>query len=404
MTSAAFGTCGDCNRPRAPGAIFCECGALLDYSASGDGRGNGKVNGTAVAVAAAPPTPPSQAADNEWPPGPYHRLHEHSVTEAQPMRVVHCPNEKCKALNPSRLLVCWRCGTSMIQGEEAEEAHPSRSWRRFLLMRDNEPLAAGEREYPKEPFLSRDPRSLLRNGLIAAGVLLLGTVLVIAVVKAWHPAYSNGKQAYAYSREKLFPRFTPHHPSSVYPTNVWTSAEIESLRLGTPRQPGVQPRPLPKKGTPIPHPAADAFDRNLSTYWQSTTPRQVWDNLRVNFKPAIKQFTDVSVFAGDPTARTVVPRELQMTFYRWEPHPDLHTGDCKGNSSSHFPARQSRGTFCVIGKPQIVHLLNTPAEQRFSIGTHENVAQIVVTVRGVHRTTSKIAQAALTDIEFFDRH
>jgi hypothetical protein len=54
---------------------------------------------------------------------------------------------------------------------------------------------------------------------------------------------------------------------------------------------------------------------------------------------------------------------------------------------------------------RVISLLNTPAEQRFSIGTQKDVAQVVITVRGTHRSTlKKGTQAALTDIEFFDRH
>jgi len=381
MTSSASGVCGDCARPRRPGAIFCECGALLDYSTSG----NGHANGTAVAVAEAePPPPPSpppsrdDAASNEWPPGPYQALHEGARPERQSLRVVHCPNDKCKALNPSRLLVCWRCGTAMIQGEQAKAAGVRRRRWWLFFRQERAPLQAGQREYPEEPFISRDPKVLLRAGVIVAGVLLLLSALIIGVVKAWDPATAKAAHGYGWTREKLFPRFSPHHPSSVWPPRVKRNPKTGRLDA-------------------VRHPASDAFDRNLSTYWQSVTPRAKWDNLRVNFKPAVDQFTDVSVFAGDPTATTIVPRALQLTFYRWEPHLT-----CNGDFP-HFPVRV-RGTFCVIGRPTIVQLQNTPTEQRFTLGLYQDVAQIVVTVRGTHRTNKPKAKAAITDIEFFDRH
>jgi hypothetical protein len=136
----------------------------------------------------------------------------------------------------------------------------------------------------------------------------------------------------------------------------------------------------------------------------SLTPRQVWDTLRINFKPAVKEFNDVVVFAGDPTAKTIVPKQLQMTFYRWDPRPDLQPTECPARPHPPLPQVRPHGQFCVMSV-RTVNLLNTPAEQRFSIGTQKNVAQIVITVRGTHRSTlNKKARAALTDIEFFDRH
>lgn len=384
MTSAAFGTCGDCNRPRKPGAIFCECGALLDYSAPSDSRTNG------TSVVQAPEPEPETAADqagdriaksNEWPPGPYHAQHEHTKTEQPPLRVRECPN--CKALNPTRLLVCWNCSASMIEVDEAAEETRRRKWWLFFR-RDRPPLRAGEREYPEEPFISRDPKVLLRAGLITAGLLLLLSALVVGLVKVWGPGTAEAAHGYGWTREKLFPRFTPHHPSSVRPPQGLVMVRGKKL--------------------PDPHPARYAFDRNLSTYWQSRTPKNQWDNLTVYFKPAIKQFTDVSVFAGDPTARTVVPRQLQFTFFSWDPHPDLDPNNCKGHNPDHFPLRPSRGTFCVIGDPKLVDLVNKPTEQRFSVGLRKNVARVVITVRGTHRTTVPKAKAAITDIEFFDRH
>ena len=382
MTSSAFGVCTDCQRPRKPGEIFCECGALLDYSASGDGR----VNGKPAAVAEAEPED-ADPETNERPPAWYQAPDERAEPKQQLFRVEQC--SKCGRYNPSRLLTCLNCGAPMspdAKPVEAEERRRRRSWRRLLLLPAKEPLPAGQHEPKKKPFVGRDPRTLLRAGLITAGALLLGFVLVIAAIKAWHPAYANGKRLYHASRERLFPRFTPHHPSSVFP-------------------PRLQKDPKTGRLEELPHPAADAFDRNLSTYWQSTTPRQVWDTLRINFKPAVKEFNDVTVFAGDPTATTIVPKQLQMTFYRWEPHPDLLPDECKARYHPPLPPiRPARGQFCVMDI-RVISLLNTPAEQRFSIGTQKDVAQVVITVRGTHRSTlKKGTQAALTDIEFFDRH
>jgi len=428
VTSAAFGTCGDCNRLRKADAIFCECGALLDYSAPTEGR----TNGTTVALAPAPkPTPASEseseseseadragersAESHEWPPARYEAPREHTKTEQPGFRVRECPH--CKALNPTQLLVCWHCNEPMIVFDEAEDARRRRWWR--LYRRERAPLPAGEHERTRDP---RGRKELLQAGLITAGVLLLGAVLVIAAIKTWHPAYHNSTRLYNASRERLFPRFTPHHPSSVWPPQSVT------LKKGTTIKRKNGKSFVLKSNTEITlkHPAADAFDRDLSTYWLSRTPRQVWDNLRINFKPAIGEFNDVVVFGGDPTAKTIVPKRLQMTFFRWEPHPDLVAGpveavhrpgdpvvlrsgppeECKAHSPVRLPLlRPSRGQFCVLKDGiKVFELLNTPAGQRFSIGTQKDVAKIVITVRGTHRSTLPHAHAALTDIEFFDRH
>ncbi len=187
MTSSAFGVCTDCQRPRKPGEIFCECGALLDYSASGDAR----VNGKPVAVAEAEPED-ADPETNERPPAWYQAPDERAEPKQQLFRVEQC--SKCGRYNPSRLLTCLNCGAPMspdAKPVEADERRRRRSWRRLLLLPAKEPLPAGQHEPKKKPFVSRDPRTLLRAGLITAGALLLGFVLVIAAIKAWHPAYAT---------------------------------------------------------------------------------------------------------------------------------------------------------------------------------------------------------------------
>jgi hypothetical protein len=365
--TTVVGTCADCGRPRKPGALFCECGALLDYSAPGtERRTDETTNGGA--------TTGTTEQEHEWPPGPYQSTGEPTVARpAASMRVVHCPNEECQALNPTTLLFCWKCESSMARGAEAQ---PPWSLKRALRL-EKPPLRAGERERARR----KDGR-ILRLALAVAAVLLVLAALVIGAVKAWGPAEAHAAHWYNASREALFPRFDPVYPSSVNP---------------------------PRAKSPA-HPAADAFDRNLSTYWQSTTPRQIWDKIRVNFNPAAKEIDEVSIFAGDPTATTIVPEAIQMTFYRWEPHPSQHPDTCKVRPGVSFkrPGRQSgqqeRGVFCVTGIAKQFDLVNTPTEQRFSTGKQHDIAQVVITIRGVHRADNPKAKAALTDVEFFAKH
>ncbi|MFL5927437.1 MAG: hypothetical protein ACJ77E_10935 [Gaiellaceae bacterium] len=374
--TASVATCRDCDRPRKPGAIFCECGALLDYSATNGGAPVAAAPNVNVAPVSSNGAAPATATkDLEWPPGPYAPMTEPGARSPVSMRVVRCRNERCQAFNPTTLVFCWKCGTPIAEGVEAT---PTRSLRRTLRL-EKPPLRAGERAYPRKPFLGADPRTLVRAGLIAAAALLVAAALAIGAVKAWGPAWAHAARAYGVTREAVFPRYSPVHPSSVYP---------------------------PRTTNPT-HPAADAFDRNLSTYWQSTTPREVPDLIRVYFKPLAKQIDEVAVFAGDPTATTIVPRTIQMTFYRWEPHPSQHLDQCKPRLHlPHFPIRPTyqEGAFCVMGIANQFQLLNTPTEQRFATGDRRNVAKVVITIRGVHRTDNPKAKAALTDVEFFDKH
>ena len=409
MTETAFGNCADCGRPRKPGAIFCECGALLDYSvAAREQSPNGESNGNAVAAngdAVADKGDASDAAELEWPPGPYQGLKEHTEgTTDRSITAVPCPNEKCSALNPKTFGFCWRCGTPMEQGVEAGPAR-SRSWSlRRTLRLEKPPLPAGERARPRKPFLGKDPLTLLRAGLIVLAALLVLGAGAIAVVKLSGPAADHVAAWYGNGREALFPRFSAVNPSAVLPLRfvqvppaVGRSprTRVCSSAAGPPR------KPLRK----ISHPAGDAFDRNLSTYWQTTTARDVPDQLCAIFNPPARHIDEVAVFAGDPTASTIVPAALQLTFFCWVQHPSRHR-DC---SSAETPRRKwkkgkEKGKYLVTGVGQVVKLDNTPSEQRFATGLEQNVSMVVITVRGVHPDNNKNAQAAITDIEFFDRH
>ena len=62
-----------------------------------------------------------------------------------------------------------------------------------------------------------------------------------------------------------------------------------------------------------PNSFAEAFDKDLSTFWLSPTPREENDRIVVRFNPQtdIAAFT---VYAGDPTGAQVVPEVIQMTF------------------------------------------------------------------------------------------
>ena len=381
MTVAA--TCRNCHRPRKPDELFCECGAFYEYTVTtGEQRTDGESNGKAVAA--------TTEEEREWPPQETYpptsqRPSQPTGTSAVSMRLVPCRNEECKVLNPETLVFCWKCGTPMAHGVEAR---PPWSLRRFLRL-EKTPVPAGQHTPPAKPFLSKEPRTLLRSGLIVAGVLLLASALLIGAIKAWGPASSGAEHGYGVAREALFPRYNPVQPSSVNPPRE----ETRVTKRGTKRV---------TKQVKIPHPPADAFDSKLSTYWLSRTPRDVADHIRVTFNPPAHHIEEVVVFAGDPTATTIVPDELQMTFYRWDPDP-ARESDCDQHHQGVFRVWMRRGTHCVIGVSGPFELKNTPTPQRFSTGEQPNVALVVITIRGVHRDDRPKARAAITDIEFFDR-
>lgn len=361
MTSVTE-TCRDCQRPRKPDELFCECGAFYDYAvATGEQRTDGEPNGKTVAA--------TTEENLEWPPGQYERTVEPTAPPRVAKRVVCCLN--CKALNPATFVTCWSCTKLLVPGVEAE---PPWSLRRVLHLEKKPPLRAGERARPAKPFVSKDPRSLLRVGLIVAGVLLLAGALLIGAIKAWGPASAGATNGYGVAREALFPRYEPVYPSSVNP-------------------------PRGKK----PHPPADAFDRNLSTYWQSGSARHVPDKIRVTFNPPAHHIDEVIVFAGDPTGTTIVPAALQMTFYRWESDP-TEDSNCERRNRRYFPERLfQKGAFCVKAITGPFELENTPTPQRFSTGKQPNVVLVVITITGVHRSDNPGAKAAITDVEFLDR-
>ncbi len=367
MTSVEA-TCRDCHRKRKPDAIFCECGAFLDYSVTtGEQQTDAEPDGRAADATA--------ASDDEWPPGQHEPTSEPPAPPAGSTRFVHCRNETCEQLNPASGDLCWNCRWPIADGETSK---PPWSLRRFLGL-EKPPLRATERAHPPKPLLSKDDP--IRTGFIVTAGLLLAGALLIGAIKAWGPASAGATHSYGVAREALFPRFNPVYPASVNPPRVEKRG---------------------KKWVKIPHPPGDAFDRNLSTYWQTRTPPGVPDKIRVTFNPAVHHIEEFVVFAGDPTGTTIVPTSLQMTFYRWDPNPPRES-ECEQRSRAVFPVWLRHGAHCVIGIEGPFELKNTPTPQRFSTGKHANVALVVVTIRGVHSNDNPKLKGAITEIEFFDR-
>jgi hypothetical protein len=360
MTSTSYSTCAECNRPRKPNAIFCDCGALLDYSAPTDeqprARASEKTNGGAAATA------------SEWPPQPPQPVEEPTATSVTPMRAKRCT--ECKTLNPESLLFCWSCRQPLVE----DKPEPRRRWSlRRALGLEKPALAAGERTRKSRLSGNR------RRALVLLGALVLVAAAVVGAAKGWTPAREHTARWYGTAREALFPRFDPVNPSNVSPP---PTSKLSNAR----------------------HPPAAAFDNNLSTYWQTATPKQTWDKLRVRFWPP-REIDEVSIFGGDPTGSTVVPESIQMTFYRWVPRPSEQPDVCETPALwSRTNLWGERGRFCVVGIAKVLTLSDTPGEQRFSTGSQRDINQVVITIRGVHSSSKPKAKAAVTEIEFFRKY
>ena len=284
-------TCRDCNRPRKPDELFCECGAFYDYTVTTvEQRSDGEPKGKAVAA--------TTVEEFEWQPAQYERTFEPTATP-------RCRSASCAAgiamnSTPRHSSSAGTARSLWSRATRRATLEP----RRFLRL-EGPPLPAGER--------AKDARSRLSTGLIVAAVLLLASVLLIGAIKAWGPASAGATHGYGVAREALFPRYNPVNPSSVNPPRVQKVEEA-----------GQDPAP-----------PADAFDSKLSTYWLSRTPRHKPDLIRVTFNPPAHHIEEVVVFAGDPTATTIVPAELQMTFYRWDPNP-ARQSDCDQHNRGSF--------------------------------------------------------------------
>jgi ribosomal protein L40E len=287
---------------------------------------------------------------------------------------------------------------------------------------EKDPLPAGERKRARDPFLGKDPMVLLRTGLKVLAIVLIVGVVLIGGLWAWTSAvHPQIMSFYASSREALFPRF-----KSVPPSRIWYVAPSRCA-AGLSARPGGQRRPVtptrravPNRFTPLrprrnpgrrpcfpihsEHSAAEAFDKDLNTFWLSPTPRGSNDLLVVRFQPqaTIALFT---IYAGDPTGEQVVPRTIQMTFYG--PAETVYYP-----APVSYPATGTQGP--ITGTRRRIYwpvaavrewtLLNSQAQQRFSTGDLKNIARVVITIRGSYANPDASARQALTEVEFFDKY
>ena len=115
-------TCRDCNRPRKPDELFCECGAFYDYTVTTvEQRSDGEPKGKAVAA--------TTVEEFEWQPAQYERTFEPTATPPVSKRVVRCRN--CDELNPRDIRHLLALQEAFGRGRRGE---PPWSLRRFLRL------------------------------------------------------------------------------------------------------------------------------------------------------------------------------------------------------------------------------------------------------------------------------
>ena len=384
MTSVtAERKCSACGRP-STGGLFCsysDCGAYLEWSEVPSEPAAGEKHDGAAEWSAGD----GRTDETEWPPGkeyepdlpvpepepaetPAPARENNPIREWFAKRQSALESEKragdsspqqlpqsvlcrfCQTENSPRILFCRTCERSLA---EPEMVAPSRIQR--VLRRAKGRVPAGEPIAPPRPVL----RVLVVSLLVLA--LLLGAFV------AWGSIRPRQKALI----EALFPKFITVQP---------TSERYVSGRTN--------PR----------HNVQSAFDRDINTYWQSTTPRFRADRIVVAFDSPVN-VDEVIILAGDPTGTDIVPRHVQMTFYK--PKPFGSADRAPGDPSAAWPIHEPIENFS---------LANTEAEQRFATN-QEGIARIVITIRGVygkanpdplskHRPRLK---AALTEVEFKDK-
>jgi hypothetical protein len=420
-----------CGTPNEEGAIFCssrDCGALLEWSASppegargpGVGRtpwedaGGASPGAQAATAEQAPPREPGR----EYEPPPEHAGDE--VQEPPPMvGQLVCP--KCGSGNWPHVRFCRRCGAGLESASVA--APPPRlpgPLGSFLVglayRREKDPLPAGQRKRPRNPFLGRDPMVLLHTSLKVLAILLIVGAACIGGLWVWHSTlHPRVVSWYASSREALFPRFRSVSPAMIFYTAPNCVAGVAARPDGQRRQLTPTRRAIPNQYTPVratkrcriksTNSIAEAFDKNLNTFWLSPTPRGTNDRIAVRFQPQadIAAFT---IYAGDPTGEQVVPQNIQMTFYGpaeivYYPAPVLYPAPKKRENTL---TSTRRGLYWPVTAVRDWTLLDTQAQQRFSTGDLTNIARVVITIRGNYPNANRKATQALTEVEFFDKY
>jgi hypothetical protein len=338
--------CGDCGRENDERALFCEnpaCGALLEWSGKPVDPDATKTEAPTEVMAqsgvAAPAAP--KPAPEFVPPPPRPRQ------EVPPPGVGYLVCPRCGAGNLPHLNFCRRCGSTLAS---APIVMPT-LWQRILRRRP--PPRAGERRgwVRSRGRVRRD--ELTRSALIGIAAVAVVAVVALGALLAWRAGAKDAAvDVYESTRGTLFPRYEPVRP-------VADRASSSRRR----------------------HRAHAAFDQDLNTFWLAKRRgRGTGARLVVRFEPET-DLARMGIFAGDPVAKQLVPKTLQLTFFRRR-------------------ARPARGWEVV--NIRTLDLENEPDFQRRDLDV-EDIERLVMTIRKTYRSDTPRASAAITEVEFFRR-
>jgi hypothetical protein len=354
--------CGDCGRENDERALFCEnpaCGALLEWSGKPVDPDATKTEaptevmaqGGADAPAVPTPSPPSdeprgptarKPAPEFVPPPPRPRQ------EVPPAGIGYLVCPRCGTGNLPHLNFCRRCGLTLAS---APVVMPT-WWQRILRRRP--PARAGERRgwVRSRGRIRRD--ELTRSALIGLAAVAVAAVVALGGLLAWRAGAKDAAvDAYESTRGFLFPRYEPVRP---------VAERASSARRRR-------------------HRADAAFDQDLNTFWLAgRRGGGTGARLVMRFEPET-DLARMGVFVGDPVAKQLVPKRLQLTFFRRR-------------------ARPARGWEVVDIRN--LDLENEPDFQRRDLDV-ENIQRLVMTIRKTYRSDSPRASAAITEVEFFRR-
>jgi ribosomal protein L40E len=272
-----------------------------------------------------------------------------STEELEPGQLI-C--DQCAAPNRAEARFCRRCGASLIDATAVERP----SWWRRLLHRRRRTYSAGERRSRRRvasggratvgavrTTMSRVMRSLAILSMLGIGV---GGVL------AWRAGLGDAtRDAYGSVRIRLFPRYEPAVPVR------WRA----SSHVGS-------------------HTARKAFDKNLTTFWAEGGPGNGKNQKLVAHFDRPVDLARVGITLGDQRKPErfldrPVPHRLRIRYFG------------------------PNGRF-IAGK--VLFLAQKPDFQRFSLDGN-NVTRVVATILVSYPGQSKNHDAAIAEIEYFEK-
>jgi ribosomal protein L40E len=342
--------CGACDARNEDDAAFCtNCREPLEF--------------TGVVVEDAETAPDAEAVVAEVR-GDGSSAPADAVATPQPAAILPAPEVQRRAATarprpapdePAGGLVCSACGTGNAPsanfcrrcGTAFAEAVAKPPWWRRLFRRPRKPAAAGERRARRTRSGEPGTYWKARSGAFSALrllVILSALGVGVGALTVWR---GNAADAYDWARGLVLPRY-----ETVLPARVTASSRV----------PG--------------HPGADAFDRNLATFWaEGAAGNGPLQKLVARFDRPI-DVARIGITAGRPSdvVNQPTPRRLRL--------------------------RGFDGNGRLIAQ-KIVTLRQTDAFQRFDFSAAD-ATRLAITIVAVYPSRRGHA-ASLTEVELFEK-